>query len=248
MDPAAPLQLQVMTLDYSEYLGRIAIGRIYGGNIKRGMQAVCCRRDGSQTQFRVTKLMGFLGLQRIDRDEATAGEIVALAGVDDVTVGETICAAETPAPMTLIPIDEPTIAMMIGINTSPFAGQEGARHQPPRAQERLKRELERNVGLRLEEAPRSDFWRLLGRGTLHLSVLIENMRREGYELGVGQPQVVLRETTDRSPSPTSSSRSSVEELAGLDRAGTRRAPPRAGTWSRTARVGCAWTTRSRRAA
>jgi GTP-binding protein len=192
LDPEAPLQLQVTTLDYSEYLGRIAIGRIHAGAIRRGMQATCCRRDGSQTPFRVTKLMGFLGLQRIDRERASAGDIVALAGIEEVTVGETICAAETAAPMPLIPIDEPTIAMMIGVNTSPFAGQEGRFVTSRHLRERLKRELERSVGLRLEEVERRDFWRLLGRGTLHLSVLIENMRREGYELAVGQPQVVLR--------------------------------------------------------
>jgi GTP-binding protein len=192
LDKDAPLQLQVASLDYSEYLGRIAIGRIHAGTIRRNMHAVCCRRDGSETPFRVTKLMGFLGLQRVDRDLAEAGEIVALAGIDQVTVGETICAAETPAPMTLIPIDEPTIAMQIGINTSPFAGQEGRFVTSRHLSERLHRELERSVGLRLEAVERRDFWRILGRGTLHLSVLIENMRREGYELSVGQPQVVLR--------------------------------------------------------
>jgi GTP-binding protein len=117
---------------------------------------------------------------------------VALAGIAEVTVGETICAAEHPAPLPLIPIDEPTIAMLIGVNTSPFAGQEGRFVTSRHVRERLRRELERNVGLRLEEVERKDFWRILGRGTLHLSVLIENMRREGYELSVGQPQVVLR--------------------------------------------------------
>lgn len=192
LDLAAPLQLQVTALDYSDYLGRIAIGRIHAGTIRRGMHAVCCRRDGSQTPFRVTKLMGFRGLERVDRERAEAGEIVALAGIAEVTVGETICEAERPAPMTLIPIDEPTIAMQIGVNTSPFAGQEGRFVTSRHLRERLHRELERSVGLRLEEVERRDFWRILGRGTLHLSVLIENMRREGYELAVGQPQVVLR--------------------------------------------------------
>jgi GTP-binding protein len=192
LDLEAPLQLQVTALDYSDYLGRIAIGRIHAGTIRRGMYAVCCRRDGSQTPFRVTKLMGFRGLERVDRERAEAGEIVALAGIAEVTVGETICEAERPAPMTLIPIDEPTIAMQIGVNTSPFAGQEGRFVTSRHLRERLHRELERSVGLRLEEVERRDFWRILGRGTLHLSVLIENMRREGYELAVGQPQVVLR--------------------------------------------------------
>jgi len=195
-DPSKDLQLQVSTLDYSEYLGRIAVGRILSGTIQRGMQAVCCRRDGSQDGFRVTKLMGFLGLQRIDRDQAVAGEIVALAGVDNVTIGETICAAEAPNPLPLIPIDEPTISMLFGINNSPFAGQEGQYVTSRQVLDRLNRELEHNVGMRLEETERSDFWRVSGRGTLHLSVLIETMRREGYELSVGQPQVVLRDNEE----------------------------------------------------
>jgi GTP-binding protein len=190
-DSDAPLQLQVSTLDYSEYLGRIAVGRICSGTIRRGMNAVCYRRDGTHDRFRVTKLMGFLGLERIDREEAVAGEIVALAGVDQVTVGETICDAENPQPLPLIPIDEPTISMLFGINDSPFAGQDGHYVTSRQLLERLHRELEHNVGLRLEETERSDFWRISGRGTLHLSVLIETMRREGYELSVGQPQVVM---------------------------------------------------------
>ncbi|MCA9666371.1 MAG: translational GTPase TypA [Myxococcales bacterium] len=192
-DASAPLQLQVATLDWSDYLGRIAIGRIHGGTISRGMRAVCCRRDGSQTPFRVSKLMGFLGLERIDREEAIAGEIVALAGIDEVTVGETVCAAETPLPLPLIPIDEPTISMRFGVNNSPFAGRDGQFVTSRQLRERLDKELAHNVGLRLEPTERKDFWRLMGRGTLHLSVLIETMRREGYEMSVGQPQVVMRD-------------------------------------------------------
>jgi GTP-binding protein len=192
-DTEAPLQLQVSTLDYSEYLGRIAIGRVHAGKISRGMKAVCIRRDGQQDPFRVTKLMGFRGLQRIDRDDASAGEIIALAGVDSVTVGETICSAEAPEPLPMIPIDEPTISMLFGINNSPFAGNEGQFVTSRQLRERLQRELEHNVGLRLEETGRKDFWRLYGRGTLHLSVLFENMRREGYEMSVGQPQVVIKD-------------------------------------------------------
>jgi len=192
-DAEAPLQLQVSTLDYSRYLGRIAIGRVHAGTINRGMHAVCCRRDGSNDNFRVTKLMGFLGLERIDRQQAVAGEIVALAGVAEVTVGETICAEEHPEPLPLIPIDQPTIMMLFGVNTSPFAGQVGQFVTSRQLRERLERELQHNVGLRLEPTDRKDFWYLYGRGTLHLSVLIENMRREGYEMAVGQPQVVVRD-------------------------------------------------------
>jgi GTP-binding protein len=192
LDPAAPLQLQVSTLDYSEYLGRIAIGRVTAGTIARGMRAVCHRRDGSQHSFRVNRLMGFLGLERVDREQAVAGELVALSGVEEVTVGETICEEDQPLPLPLIPIDQPTISMVFAANDSPFAGREGKYVTSRQLLARLDRELEHNVGLRVEETERRDSWRVSGRGTLHLSVLIETMRREGYELTVGQPQVVLR--------------------------------------------------------
>jgi GTP-binding protein len=190
--PDSSLQLQVATLDYSEYLGRIAIGRVHGGTIARGLRAVCCHRDGVQRPFRVTKLMGFRGLERIDRESAAAGEIVALAGVDQVTVGDTICSEGEPLPLPTIPIDQPTISMLIAVNNSPFAGQVGQFVTSRQLRERLDRELEHNVALRVETLERKDAWRVHGRGTLHISVLIENMRREGYELSVGQPQVVMR--------------------------------------------------------
>ena len=223
LDAAGVLQLQVATLDYSDYLGRIAIGRITSGTISRGMRAVLCRRDLSQEPFRVTKLMGFMGLERIDRDSAVAGEIVALAGVQDVTVGETVTNEESPAPMPLIPIDEPTISMIFCANTSPFAGREGQFVTSRQLLDRLKKELEHNVALRLEMTERADTWRVSGRGTLHLSVLIETMRREGYELAVGQPQVVMH--GDEEPweevqitVPETSSGTVIEKLS--KRAGT----------------------------
>ncbi|MBT9555272.1 MAG: translational GTPase TypA [Myxococcales bacterium] len=187
-----PLQLQVATLDYSDYVGRIAIGRVTRGKIKRGMNACCMRRDGSKDNFRVTKLMGFMGLERVDVEEAIAGDIVALSGVANVTVGETICAAEFPDPLPLIPIDQPTICMTFSANDSPFAGREGTYVTSRQVLDRLRKETEHNVGLRVEATDRSDTWLVFGRGTLHLSVLIETMRREGYELQVGQPQVVLQ--------------------------------------------------------
>ncbi len=191
-DVAAPLQLQVATLDYNDYVGRIAIGRITRGKIRKGMNAVCMKRDGSKFTFRVTRLMGFMGLQRIEIEEATAGDIVALAGVADVTVGETICDAEFPDPLPLIPIDQPTICMTFSANDSPFAGREGEYVTSRQVLDRLLKETEHNVGLRVEMTDRSDTWLVSGRGTLHLSVLIESMRREGYELQVGQPQVVMQ--------------------------------------------------------
>ena len=191
-DPEATLQLQVATLDYSDYIGRIAIGRITRGSIRRGMDGVCIRRDGSRDKFRVTRLMSFMGLERIEVESATAGDIVALSGIAGVTVGETICNAENPDPLPLIPIDQPTISMTFSANDSPFAGREGTFVTSRQVYDRLKKETEHNVGLRVESTDRADTWRISGRGTLHLSVLIESMRREGYELQVGQPQVVMQ--------------------------------------------------------
>jgi GTP-binding protein len=192
-DAAAPLQLQVATLDYSEFLGRIAIGRIWRGTIRRGMQAVICKPDGARETFKVTKLMTFKGLERLDADEAGAGDIVALAGAGSATVGDTICPVEQPDPRAAIPIDEPTLSMEFLPNTSPFAGREGRYVTSRQIRERLEREKIANVGLRIEQGPRADSFIVSGRGTLHLAVLIETMRREGYELGISQPQVILKE-------------------------------------------------------
>ncbi len=192
-DADAPLQLQVSTLDYSNFLGRIAIGRITAGRIRKNQSALVSRRSGKMDTCRIARLMGFMGLERVDTEQAVAGDIVCLSGVAGVTVGETICDPDNPNPMELIPIDEPTISMVLGANTSPFAGQEGDYVTSRQVLERLERELEHNVGLRVEETERADQWRVSGRGTLHLSVLVETMRREGYELMVGQPQVVMRD-------------------------------------------------------
>ena len=192
-DADAPLQLQVSTLDYSNFLGRIAIGRITAGHIRKNQSALVSRRSGKMDTCRIARLMGFMGLERVDTEQAVAGDIVCLSGVAGVTVGETICDPDNPNPMELIPIDEPTISMVLGANTSPFAGQEGDYVTSRQVLERLERELEHNVGLRVAETERADQWRVSGRGTLHLSVLVETMRREGYELMVGQPQVVMRD-------------------------------------------------------
>src|SRR5262245_9121917 len=192
-DAEAPLQLQVATLDYSEFLGRIAIGRIWRGTIKRGTQAVICKVDGARETFKVTKLMTFKGLERLDADEARAGDIVALAGAGSATVGDTICPVEQPDPRAPIPIDEPTLSMEFLPNTSPFAGREGKYVTSRQIRDRLEREKIANVGLRIEQGPRADSFIVSGRGTLHLAVLIETMRREGYEIGISQPQVILKE-------------------------------------------------------
>jgi len=191
-DPAAPLQVQVATLAHSPFLGRIAIGRIYGGTIKRGQQAVVCRPDGSRENFRVSQLMTFKGLERIDCDEAQAGDIVALAGAGDATVGDTICLAANPLPMPAIAIDPPTMSMTFSPNNSPFGGREGKFVTSRQIRERLDRELLSNVGLRVEQGSSMEQFIVSGRGTLHLSVLIETMRREGFELSVSPPQVITR--------------------------------------------------------
>ena len=191
-DVEAPLQLQVATLDYSSFLGRIAVGRIFRGTIRRGMQACVCHPSGHKGTFRVSKLMTFAGLDRIDTDEASAGDIVALSGAGDATVGDTICPADAPDPLVAIPIDEPTLRMTFMPNTSPFAGREGKYVTSRQIQERLQRELLANVGLRVDPGPSIEQFVVSGRGTLHLSVLIEKMRREGYELAISQPEVILR--------------------------------------------------------
>ncbi|TNF38009.1 MAG: translational GTPase TypA [Deltaproteobacteria bacterium] len=192
-DATKPLQMQVATLAHSPFLGRIAIGRVYNGVIKRGMQAVVCRPDGYQERFRVSQLMTFKGLERIDCEQAEAGDIIALAGAGSATVGDTICPAAEPLPMGSIPIDEPTLNMQFMTNTSPFAGKEGKFVTSRQIKERLDRELLSNVGLKIEQGPAPEIFIVSGRGTLHLSVLIESMRREGFELAISQPQVILKE-------------------------------------------------------
>jgi GTP-binding protein len=200
-DVEGPLQMQVATLDYSAFLGRIAIGRIWRGTIRRGMQAVVCKTDGTTENFKVTKLMTFKGLDRLDAEWAAAGDIIALAGAGDATVGDTICPIENPDPRKAIPIDEPTLSMEFLPNTSPFAGREGKYVTSRQIKDRLEREKIANVGLRIEQGPRSDSMIVSGRGTLHLAVLIETMRREGYEMGISQPQVILKEIDGKTHEP-----------------------------------------------
>jgi GTP-binding protein len=192
-DRAGPLQFQVSTLDYSSFLGRICIGRIRRGTIRRGMNAVTCKADGTMEPLKVTKLQTFHGLTRIDCEEASAGDIVALSGAGSATVGDTICPAEEPAPLPRVSVDEPTISMTFLANTSPFAGREGRYVTSRQIKERLAREAISNVGLRIDPGATADATIVAGRGTLHLSVLIETMRREGYEMSISQPQVILKE-------------------------------------------------------
>ena len=191
-DPAGPLQLQVATLDRDDFLGRIAIGRIYRGTIRHGDRLVHIDRDGRHLPFRVSKLMGFRGVKRLDIQSAAAGDIVALAGVGDVTVGDTLAAEDRPEALPSIPIDEPTLRMEFTINDGPFAGQDGKYITSRHLRDRLARELEHNVSLRVEDTDRPEALMVSGRGTMSLSVLIETMRREGHELAVGPPEVITR--------------------------------------------------------
>ncbi|MBD2692169.1 translational GTPase TypA [Anabaena catenula] len=191
-DPNKPLQLQVTTLDYSEYLGRIIIGKIHNGTIRTGQQAALVVEDGSIVKGKITKLMGFEGLKRVDMEEATAGYIVAVAGFADAYIGETITDPNEPQALPLIKVDEPTLQMTFWVNDSPFAGQEGKLVTSRQIRDRLFRELETNVALRVEETDSPDKFLVSGRGELHLGILIETMRREGFEFQVSQPQVIYR--------------------------------------------------------
>jgi len=198
-DPEKPLQLQVTTLDYSDFLGRIMIGRIHNGTIRANQPVALLRDDGSVKRGRISKLLGFQGLQRIEVEEARAGDLVAVAGFDEVNIGETIACPDNPEALPLIKVDEPTLQMTFVVNDSPFAGKEGKFVTSRQVRDRLQKELLTNVALRVEDTDSPDRWAVSGRGELHLGILIETMRREGYEFQVSQPQVIFR-TIDGTPS------------------------------------------------
>jgi GTP-binding protein len=187
-----PLQALVTNLDATPYLGRIALCRIHNGQIRRGQQVAWCRADGEIAQVKVTELFVTEGLDRVDADEAGPGEIIAIAGLPDVTIGETIAAADDPRPLPVIHVDDPSLSMTIGINTSPLAGRSGDKLTARLVKNRLDQELVGNVSLRVLDTERPDTWEVQGRGELQLAVLVEMMRREGFELTVGKPQVVTR--------------------------------------------------------
>jgi GTP-binding protein len=191
-DPAGPLQILVANLDYSDYLGRLAIARVFNGEMQTGQEVAIAKLDGSFHKTKITKLFSFSGLKRIDITETELGDIVAVAGVEGITIGETITNVENPAPLPSIVIDEPTIAMLFTVNTSPFAGKDGTYVTSRHLRERLEKELLTNVSLRVEETGTTDSFKVLGRGELQLSILIEMMRREGYELMVGKPEIVTK--------------------------------------------------------
>jgi len=188
-----PLQLQITLLDYNEFLGRIGIGRIARGTIKVGQQVTLSKDNGEAKQFRVTKLFGFLGLKRIEINEAYAGDIVALSGLEDINVGETICPVGHVEPLPMLHIDEPTLQMTFVVNNSPFAGKEGKHITSRKIKERLMTQLETDVSLRVDPTDSPDAFIVSGRGELHLSILVENMRREGYELQLSKPEVIIKE-------------------------------------------------------
>jgi GTP-binding protein len=189
---AGPLQLQVANLAYNDYVGRIAIGRVSSGKLGKNMNIVVCRRDGSVVPGKISKLSIFEGLKQIEIDTADCGDIVAVAGIPDITIGETICMAEDPKPLPLLQIDEPTLNMEFMVNDSPFAGREGKYVTNRHLRERLERELQTNVGLRVEAIGGAEGFKVSGRGELHLSILLEQMRREGYEVQVSQPKVIYK--------------------------------------------------------
>lgn len=187
-----PLQFQVSLLDYNDYVGRIGIGRVFRGTMKVGQQVSVLKRDGSTKNYRVTKMYGFLGLKRIEIEEAYAGDLIAVSGMENIDVGETVCPVDHMEALPALHIDEPTLQMTFLVNNSPFAGKEGKWVTARKIEERLEQQLQTDVSLRVDPTDSPDAWIVSGRGELHLSILIENMRREGFELQVSKPAVIIR--------------------------------------------------------
>ena len=225
-DPQGPLQILVANLDYSDYLGRLAIARVFNGTMRTGEEVAIAKLDGSLHKTKITKLFSFSGLKRTDVTETELGDIVAVAGVEGITIGETITDAENPTPLPHIIIDEPTIAMQFTVNTSPFAGREGTYVTSRNLRERLEKELLTNVSIRVEETGSTDSFKVMGRGELQLSILIEMMRREGYELMVGKPEIVTKRINGKLMEPVEKLTVDVpEEFVGvvMEQLGTRKA-------------------------
>ena len=199
-DVNTPLQFQPALLDYNDYVGRIGIGRVLNGKMRVNEMVSCVRLDGTIKQFRIQKLFGYLGLKRIEIEEATAGDIVAIAGLPDISVGETVCNIGKEEALPILRIDEPTMQMTFGVNKSPFAGSEGKFLTSRKIEERLFKELQKDVSLRVEQND-SESWIVSGRGELHLSILIENMRRDDFELQVSKPEVIIKEIEGKKCEP-----------------------------------------------
>ncbi len=200
-DETKPLQFQATTLDYNDYVGRIVTGRVVNGKVKSQQQVTVAKADGSFEKGKITKLFGFHDLGRVEIEEAGAGDIVAIAGFPDIQIGETICDSNDPQPLPLIKIDEPTLQMNFSVNDSPFAGTEGKFVTSRQLRKRLYLELEKNVSLRVEDTDSTDVFKVSGRGELHLSILIETMRREGYEFQVSKPEVILKKIDGKTLEP-----------------------------------------------
>jgi len=200
-DATAPFQLLVTNIDYNDYIGRIATGKIFNGSVKAGETVALVRRDGSIIRGRISKLLGYEGLKQVEIAEACTGDIVTVAGFDEVGIGETLAAADNPVALPYVSIDEPTIAMNFIVNSSPFAGREGKFVTSRNIRDRLDKELRTNVSLRVEDTGNADTFKVSGRGELHLSILIENMRREGFEMAVSKPEVIMREIDGKKMEP-----------------------------------------------
>ena len=188
-----PLQFQVAMLDYNDYVGRIGIGRIFRGRIKLGDQVSVLKLNGDKQNFRVTKIFGFFGLKRQEVEEAKAGDLIGLSGMEDIFVGETVAPVDHPEALPILRIDEPTLRMTFLANDSPFAGREGKLVTARKIEDRLKQQLQTDVSLRVEDSDQAGAWIVSGRGELHLSILVEEMRREGFELQLSRPEVIYQE-------------------------------------------------------
>ena len=193
VDPEGAFQMQVTSLDYNSYVGVIGIGRIQRGSLKTNTAITIVKRDGSQKNARILQVFGFRGLQRVETPEASAGDIIAFTGIDGLEISDTLCAPDSPEALPPLTVDEPTVSMTFQVNNSPFAGKDGKFLTSRQIRERLERELKHNVALRVEDTSDPDKFKVSGRGELHLAILIETMRREGFELGVSRPEVVMRE-------------------------------------------------------
>lgn len=191
-DVNAPLQILFSNIDYDEYVGRIGIGRVERGSVKSGQSAVLCRLDGSTKNVKIAKLYQFEGLKRVETETASIGDIISVSGIDDLNIGETVCAPECVEPLPFIKIDEPTVSMLFMVNNSPFAGQEGKFVTSRNIRDRLFKEVETNVAMRVEETDSADTFKVSGRGELHLSILIETMRRQNFEFQVSRPKVIMK--------------------------------------------------------
>jgi len=196
-DLEGPLQILVSTIDYNDYVGRIAIGKVERGSVQAGQEALLCNVDGAQRKVKITNLYQFEGLKRVAVQDAKLGDIVAVSGVEGINIGETICAVDNPDPLPFVNISEPTISMTFSVNTSPFAGQDGRYVTSRNLRDRLFRETYTDVSLRVEETGSPDSFKVSGRGELHLSILIETMRRQGYEFQVSKPTAIYKEISGK---------------------------------------------------